>query len=204
MGLQSWRQPGDRPRPGLHPSPAIVVEFQLPTDDHPLTTCLESDSAVSTRTDATDVVSVECGREETISLRSDLCTMGAHLAVGARARLGGRPAMHQRRRIVDAIRMWTAMAARASTAIWLPPWATAFWYFKTWRERGAVHRPHDALPYRVRDAQGRIPWFRPAACMPGRPRVATPSARRCAGSTWERRSSAAAAHRGRHGWPWCW
>jgi transposase len=71
---------------------------------------------------------------------------------------GGRPAMHQRRRIVEAI-----LYVNRTGCSWrqlphdFPPWATVFWYFKTWRECGVVDRLHDALRNRVRDAEGRDP-----------------------------------------------
>ena len=71
---------------------------------------------------------------------------------------GGRPAVHSRRRIVDAI-----LYVNRTGCAWrqlphdFPPWATVFWYFKTWREEGVVDRLHDALRDRVRDAAGRDP-----------------------------------------------
>ena len=71
---------------------------------------------------------------------------------------GGRPAVHPRRRIVDAI-----LYVNRTGCAWrqlphdFPPWATVFWYFKQWRQDGVVDRLHDALRDRVRDAQGRDP-----------------------------------------------
>jgi transposase len=73
-------------------------------------------------------------------------------------RSGGRPAVHPRRRIVDAI-----FYVNRTGCAWrqlphdFPPWATVFWYFKKWREEGVVDRLHDALRNRVRDAEGRDP-----------------------------------------------
>jgi transposase len=73
-------------------------------------------------------------------------------------RFGGRPAVHSRRRIVDAI-----LYVNRTGCAWrqlphdFPPWATVFWYFKTWRVDGVVDRLHDALRDRVRDAAGRDP-----------------------------------------------
>jgi transposase len=73
-------------------------------------------------------------------------------------RFGGRPAVHSRRRIVDAI-----LYVNRTGCAWrqlphdFPPWATVFWYFKIWREDGVVDRLHDALRDRVRDANGRDP-----------------------------------------------
>lgn len=71
---------------------------------------------------------------------------------------GGRPAIHSRRRIVDAI-----LYLNRTGCAWrqlphdFPPWATVFWYFKRWREDGVVDRLHDALRDQVRDAAGRDP-----------------------------------------------
>lgn len=67
---------------------------------------------------------------------------------------GGRPAVHSRRRIVDAI----LYVNRTGCSWWqlphdFPPWATVFWYFKRWRADGVVDRIHDALRDRVRDAE---------------------------------------------------
>ena len=73
-------------------------------------------------------------------------------------RSGGRPAVHSRRRIVDAI-----MYVNRTGCAWrqlphdFPPWATVFWYFKRWREDGVVDRLHDAVRDRVRDASDRDP-----------------------------------------------
>ena len=73
-------------------------------------------------------------------------------------RLGGRPARHSRRRVVDAILyvIRTGCAWRQLPHDF-PPWATVFWYFKKWREDGVVDRVHDALRDQVRDAEGRDP-----------------------------------------------
>jgi transposase len=73
-------------------------------------------------------------------------------------RWGGRPAVHPRRRIVEAI-----LYVNRTGCAWrqlphdFPPWATVFWYFKRWRQDGVVDRLHDALRDRVRDAEGRDP-----------------------------------------------
>ena len=56
------------------------------------------------------------------------------------------PAIHPRRRVVDAI-----LYLNRTGCAWrqlphdFPPWATVFWYFKRWREDGVVDRLHDAL-----------------------------------------------------------
>ena len=73
-------------------------------------------------------------------------------------RWGGRPAVHPRRRIVEAV-----LYVNRTGCAWrqlphdFPPWATVFWYFKRWREDGVVDRLHNALRDRVRDAEGRDP-----------------------------------------------
>jgi transposase len=73
-------------------------------------------------------------------------------------RSGGRPAVHSRRRVVDAI-----LYVNRTGCAWrqlphdFPPWATVFWYHKRWREDGVVDRLHDALRDRVRDASDRDP-----------------------------------------------
>jgi transposase len=73
-------------------------------------------------------------------------------------RSGGRPAVHSRRRIVDAI-----FYVNRTGCAWrqlphdFPPWATVFWYVKNWRQEGVVDGLHNALRDRVRDAEGRDP-----------------------------------------------
>ena len=73
-------------------------------------------------------------------------------------RSGGRPAVHSRRRVVDAI-----LYVNRTGCAWrqlphdFPPWATVFWYHQRWREDGVVDRLHDALRDRVRDASDRDP-----------------------------------------------
>ena len=69
---------------------------------------------------------------------------------------GGRPVKYPRREVVNAIRY----VLRAGCA-WrmlphdLPPWRTAFHYFRTWRRDGTWQRVHDALRERTRRSQGR-------------------------------------------------
>src|SRR5512144_1895480 len=117
---------------------------------------------------------------------------------------GGRPAEHSRRRIVDAILyvIRTGCAWRQLPHDF-PPWATVFWYFKRWREDGVVDRLHDALRDRVRDAKAGIRWPRRAAWTLSRSGAPTPSARRCAGSTRARRSTAASATSWSTRWACC-
>ena len=80
-------------------------------------------------------------------------------------RSGGRPAVHSRRRVGDAI-----LYVNRTGCAWrqlphdFPPWATVFWYHQRWREDGVVDRLHDALRDRVRDASDRDPMA-PAGCV---------------------------------------
>ena len=73
-------------------------------------------------------------------------------------RSGGRPAVHARRWIVDAI-----LYVNRTGCAWrqlphdFPPWATVFWYFKRWRQDRVVDGIHDALRDRVRDTAERDP-----------------------------------------------
>jgi transposase len=69
---------------------------------------------------------------------------------------GGRPARHSRREIVNAIlyvvrggNQWRAMPHD------LPPWQTAFSYFRIWRNDGTWERIHTALRERTRQHLGR-------------------------------------------------
>ena len=71
---------------------------------------------------------------------------------------GGRPAIHPRRRIVEAI-----LYVNRTGCSWrqlphdFPPWDTVYWYFKRWNAEGTTDRIHDALRAAVRDAAGRDP-----------------------------------------------
>jgi transposase len=71
---------------------------------------------------------------------------------------GGRPAIHSRRRIVDAI-----LYLNRTGCAWrmlphdFPPWDTVYWYFQRWNAGGTTDRIHDALRAAVRDADGRDP-----------------------------------------------
>ena len=71
---------------------------------------------------------------------------------------GGRPARHSRREIVNAIlyvmrggNQWRAMPHD------LPPWQTAYYYFRQWRNDGTWERIHRAIRERARRAEGRDP-----------------------------------------------
>lgn len=71
---------------------------------------------------------------------------------------GGRPAKHDRRRIVEAILYLTRTGCS-----WrqlphdFPPWDTVYWYFQRWNADGTTDRIHDALRAAARDAAGRDP-----------------------------------------------
>jgi len=71
---------------------------------------------------------------------------------------GGRPARHERRRIVEAI-----LYVNRTGCAWrllphdFPPWQTVFGYFRDWNADGTTDRIHDALRDAVRDGDGRDP-----------------------------------------------
>jgi len=71
---------------------------------------------------------------------------------------GGRPAIHPRRRIVEAI-----LCVNRTGCSWrqlphdFPPWDTVYWYFKRWNADGTTDRIHDAMRDAARDAVGRDP-----------------------------------------------
>jgi transposase len=73
-------------------------------------------------------------------------------------RPGGRPAIHSRRRIVEAI-----LYVNRTGCSWrqlphdFPPWDTVYWYFQRWNAEGTTDRIHDALRAAVRDHIGRDP-----------------------------------------------
>lgn len=71
---------------------------------------------------------------------------------------GGRPAIHPRWRIVEAI-----LYVDRTGCAWrmmphdFPPRDTAYWYFPRWNADGTADRIYDALRAAVRDAAGRDP-----------------------------------------------
>ena len=69
---------------------------------------------------------------------------------------GGRSIKYPRREVVNAIRyvLRTGCAWRMLPHD-LPPWRTAFHYFRTWRRDGTWERVHAALRDQVRIAEGR-------------------------------------------------
>lgn len=69
---------------------------------------------------------------------------------------GGRPARHSRREIVNAIlyvvrggNQWRAMPHD------LPPWQTAYYYFRIWRNDGTWETMHSAIREQARRRLGR-------------------------------------------------
>ena len=69
---------------------------------------------------------------------------------------GGRPVKYPRREVVNAIRyvLRTGCAWRMLPHD-LPPWRTAFHYFRTWRFDGTWQRVHDTLRTQTRQLEGR-------------------------------------------------
>jgi transposase len=74
------------------------------------------------------------------------------------AKPGGRPAIHDRRELVNAMAYWV----RAGCA-WrllphdLPPWQTVYHYFRCWRQQGLWEQLHGVLRVQERTRQGRRP-----------------------------------------------
>lgn len=71
---------------------------------------------------------------------------------------GGRPPIHDRRELVDAMRYvlrggiaWRAMPHD------LPPWRTVYHYFRAWRIDGTWERANTVLREQVRVREGRSP-----------------------------------------------
>ena len=75
---------------------------------------------------------------------------------------GGRPVKYPRREVVNAIRyvLRTGCSWRMLPHD-LPPWRTAFHYFRTWRRDGTWQRAHDTLRSLTRQSAG-PPGQRPA------------------------------------------
>ena len=77
---------------------------------------------------------------------------------------GGRPVKYPRREVVNAIRyvLRTGCSWRMLPHD-LPPWRTAFHYFRTWRRDGTWQRAHDTLRSLTRQSAGR--WATPSAAI---------------------------------------
>jgi len=73
---------------------------------------------------------------------------------------GGRPALHERREIVNAIcyvlRSGCAWRLLPPGALWaFPPWQTVYHYFRLWRDAGVFERLNHGLREEVRERAGR-------------------------------------------------
>ena len=74
------------------------------------------------------------------------------------AKPGGRPRTVDMREVINAI-----LYVLRSGCTWrmvphdLPPWSTAWGYFRRWRKNGTWERIHDALRPKVREMEGREP-----------------------------------------------
>jgi len=74
------------------------------------------------------------------------------------AKTGGRPRTVDMREVINAI-----LYVLRSGCTWrmvphdLPPWSTAWGYFRRWRKNGTWERIHDALRPKVREMEGREP-----------------------------------------------
>ena len=74
------------------------------------------------------------------------------------AKPGGHPRTVDLREVINAI-----LYVLRSGCPWrmvphdLPPWGTAWWYFREWRRNGTWERIHEALRPKVREAEGREP-----------------------------------------------
>ena len=75
-----------------------------------------------------------------------------------RPKPGGRPAQYPRREVVNAI-----LYRARNGCVWralphdLPPYRTAFHYFRRWQRDGTWDKIHDALREKVRRAAGKRP-----------------------------------------------
>lgn len=70
----------------------------------------------------------------------------------------GRPCVHPRRRVVEAILFVVRTGCPwRYLPVDFPPWQTVYWYYATWTADATLDRVHDALRAQVRIAEGRAP-----------------------------------------------
>ena len=106
----------------------------------------------------------------------------------------GRPPVHPRRRIVEAILYVdrTGCAWRYLPSEY-PPWRTVYGCFAAWRADGTLDRLHDALREQVRAAAGRSASPARRSSTPSRSAPPTPSRDPAGAGITPRRSTAASA-----------
>src|SRR6476469_1462133 len=103
---------------------------------------------------------------------------------------GGRPALHTRREIVNALLYVTRTGCQwRALPHDLPPWATVYWYFRTWKGDGTLDRLMDLLRGDLRQAHGR--QRQPSAAILDSQSVKTTEKGGLAAMTRARRSTAA-------------
>jgi putative transposase len=69
---------------------------------------------------------------------------------------GGRPAVYERREIVNALLYLTRTGCQwRALPHDLPPWRLVYWYFMAWRSDGTLEQLHDRLRSAVRRGDGR-------------------------------------------------
>jgi transposase len=103
---------------------------------------------------------------------------------------GGRPAKHERRAIVDALLYVTRTGCQwRALPHDFPPWATVYWYFRTWKRDGTFDRLMDRLRGDLRQASGR--QRQPSAAILDSQSVRTTERGGPAATTRARRSAAA-------------
>lgn len=105
---------------------------------------------------------------------------------------GGRPAVHERRELVNGIRYWL----RAGCAWRLlphdfPPWQTVYHYWRVWQREGIWEEANHVLRARVREAAGRS--ADPSACIIDSQSVKTTEKGGPTAMTARRRSTVASA-----------